>query len=360
MNSEKDISFKSISLLKNNFFSLRKRPIWVPDLDDQDRMPHFENQKEIDALLMGFYYERIFQLEHWPTNSFNLFCLSPQIKKILVEVFHFEAESIGSISRYELFANDAQRVEPFNFSKDTQFFYAGRLSAQKNIEFVIFVIFHLQIFYSSQIKLTLIGDFDNEYHHDVLGCQYIDYQFKINSLIESLPWPGEKPTILKGFDQTEWLDQIPGNSIFFSASNLISEDFSVTAAQLQIIGKPQLLPNWGGFIDVRGDNIFHYHEEYIANSHEALSTINSKSKLFAQKLLKGTLLNKLPIVTKNSIIPSKSITHEYIKYKIEENRQIYGNEIDLIINKEFPSFVKTNIGQKIIINCRNILRNREI
>ena len=193
-----DISHKSIRMLEEQFTKKRLRKTWVPDWGIQYNT---KDAEEIDALLMGSYFERIFQLEFWPSQDFFLFCLSPQVKKILVEVFSFDSEVVGHLSRYELFPLKGHTPEPFIINEKTYFYFGGRLSPQKNIEFLILTVFYLQIFYSSEIELTLLGDYDNEYHKDILGCQFLDYQKKIENLISGLPWAGKKPLIINLFQQ---------------------------------------------------------------------------------------------------------------------------------------------------------------
>jgi len=121
--SKTDVSYKSISMLQKKFSDYRKQSICVPDwgvpFDSQLNQP-------IDVLLMGSYFERIFQLDYWPTQKFKLFCLSPVVRKILIEVFSFDPEVVGCLSRYELFPK-SKSEEKFEVLVDTHFYYAGRI-----------------------------------------------------------------------------------------------------------------------------------------------------------------------------------------------------------------------------------------
>lgn len=344
-------------MLEQQFTRVRKNITVIPDWGE----PFKEStiSQDYDVLLMGKYFERLFQLDYWPNTEFNLFCLSSQIRNILINVFSIESDVIGCLSRYELFPIKNKTIKPFCLTKTTHFFFSGRLSAQKNIEFLIYTIFYLQIFYSSEIKLTLIGNFDNEYHHDLLGFHFMDYSSKITKILSDLPWIGCRPDIISGLGEHSWIPKIPNEGVFFSTSSLISEDFSVTSAQLQQLGIPQLVPFWGGFKDVKGKEICHYPEMYIAHSHLDLHEINVKSKKFAQMLVSGNCflhheINNFETIT---ILPKYKIDKSYLSSCIEKNKKKWGNEIIHLTNEDFPTFALSKEGQALIMECRKQLRS---
>ncbi len=351
----KDVCFTSMNILENRFNVIRATRAFVPDIERPNRLN--VNPFHNDVLLMGRYVERIFQLEYWPNQPFNFFCLSTQVRKILIEIFEFHPDIIGHVSRYELFPVNQEHVTPFSINEDTHFFYSGRISAQKNIEFIIFTVFYLQFLLSKKIKLSLIGNFDNEHHRDIRGCYLTDYSIKIEKIINSLPWPGEKPIFKHNLNEQEWINHIPKNGIFLSASNFISEDFSVSAAQLQQIGQAQCLPWWGGFKDIKGENIKHFPVSYIANSNENLNEINSKAKKFARDLIQSTAFvnNTLSREQMKTIIPSHQIDLLYLKERIKCNLKKKGVILEYLINGEFSQFALSNDGQEILSKCREIL-----
>jgi hypothetical protein len=210
---------------------------------------------------------------------------------------------------------------------------------------LIFTVFYLQIFFSSNIQLKILGDFDSIYHKDVLGCQYSDYSKKILDLISQLPWAGSRPEFIHNLNASEWLNHLPQNGFFISTSNLISEDFSVTAAQLEEIGYPMLLPHWGGFIDAIGSNIKHYSAEIIGSSHQSLSSISRQAKIFSQMII-----NKQFLTVKNSdsqlnFIPSKKINLQFLEDIYIKNLEKWGSEIQLLRKREIATFALTQNGQ---------------
>lgn len=343
----KEVSQKSISMIEDAVASyLGSRP-WSVDWG----IPIPEGEKSYQsALVLGNYFQRIFQVQFWPEAPFELYCVSPSVKKVLVEVFHYDSDLVGCLSRYDLFPASLS-PEDFHFTPTTNFFYAGRLSPQKNIEFLILVFFYLQFLYSADITLTLIGDFDNEYHKDFLGFDFVDYQMKIEQLIEGLPWSGEKPKLIHGKNEREWGDVIPPRGLYFSCSNLISEDFCVTVAQLQQAGKPLLLPYWGGLQDVQGDNVRFFHPEAIAHSHLNLKLINQKARALAQQLSTQTFYPCSP-ESFRSFRPVEKIDRQYLIKKSEENKRRWGTSLELVEQERLPDYIKTEEGQKLFRACR--------
>jgi hypothetical protein len=349
-----EISHKSISILQKCFSDYRGTSVCVPDWGKESEQFNTSS----DVLLMGSYFERIFQLEFWPNQDFALFCLCPKVKQILTQLFEFDPEVVGLLSRHSLFP-PSKHLKKFEINSKSSFYYAGRISPQKNIEFLILTIFYLQAIFSDQITLRLIGDFDSEYHKDILGCSFKNYQEKITALIEQLPWQGEKPQIINGLNETEWLGVIPENGLFFSTSTLISEDFSVTAAQLQANGHPMLLPFWGGFSDVRGENIKHFSSSLIADSHDGFKKINHAAKKLAMLIRNQEDIFQLSVLTREDFIPLKMIDKAYLEKIFQLNIQKWGESIVLLKDNKLPIFVPTPSGQKLFKECRIIMSLEE-
>lgn len=342
---EQDISFRSVSLIEKLVCELFKNNVHIPDwgmCKNDDIVPECAI-----VLTTGLFYQKVFEIKDWPQNDFSFFCLSSAVKKVLVELLGFDSEVIGVIPRYRLFP-PAQNFITYPGDFNFKLVHAGRISPQKNIEFIIFVTFYFQILLSPSIELTLMGNFDNDHHRNTLGIKNIDYKNKIIRLIDSLPWPGKKPEILSDFNPTEWLTAFPSNGIFFSASNLISEDFSVSIAQIQqSLGSPCLIPYWGGFKDVRGDNIRFYDVNNIATSNEPFEVLSKKAKLFVESYAQKKLFHTpLHLSNTSNFISPQKINRGYLIEKIVENKKRWGDEIKHIENGDFYLFAKSQNGQK--------------
>jgi hypothetical protein len=210
--------------------------------------------------------------------------------------------------------------------------------------------------YSPKITLSLFGNFDSEYHKDILGCPFMDYSKKIKGLIEGLPWAGAVPEIHTGLNEYEWPEKIPAEGIFITTSNLISEDFSVTAAQLQYLGRALLLPKWGGFYDVRGENVRHFSVEAIAHSHLGIKEISVKAKEFALALIEEKLENLATEKTEKSLFPDTPIDRNYLEFIRQKNIDHWGECINLLVANKLPAFVATEQGRAILEECRRLMR----
>ncbi len=348
-----EVSYKSMTILETRFKMLRNLELWVPDWNIKDQT---ENTNELDVLIMGSFFERIFQPEFWPNNDFNFFCLSTKSRQCLLNQFGFDEEVVGLLNRKSLFP-PSKNLREFNLNSKTTLIYAGRLSPQKNIEFLIFTVFYLQLFYSSEIKLQLMGDFDNIYHKEIIGCPFTDYRNKIFDLIAKLPWVGDKPEIINNLDESEWLGRLPENGIFISSSNLISEDFSVSAAQLEELGYPMLLPYWGGFVDVDGSNIRHYPVELISSSHDKISICSNKAKIFSQIIIAHNFLSPNTRGLSLDIIPARKINKHYLEDIYSKNLKRWGSEIALLRDKSFSNFALSTKGQAFFEELKRLMAN---
>lgn len=346
-----DVSYRSMNILEEKISSLFNTKILMPDWPDSKL-----NVSDYNIVFIaGLFYQRIFELNYWPKNDFQLFCLSPSVKSVLTRLLEFDTNSISALPRYLLFPNSAPALS-FPKSQDFSMVHGGRISPQKNIEFLVFINFYFQLLYSDKILLYLFGGFDNEHHRNILGINDCDYNNKIITLINSLPWPGAKPTIISNLDSDQWLDHFPSNGVFLSASNLVSEDFSVAVAQIQnSIGAPCLLPHWGGFKDIIGENIEFYNVGLIGTSNESLQAISSKAKIFVQSYLNNSIfLPKAdPDINFKFNYPEK-INREYLQDKIDLNRKRWGEEIDYIVEGKFHLFAKSKNGQRFFDEYKKI------
>lgn len=347
--NKKDVSARSMTMLEERASALLGN-IWVPDWNQM-----YERHNNVSSvLLMGSYFEKIFHLEDWPDSDFSLYVLSPQVKAVLVSLYGFDSQKVGVLSRYEMFHPSSQE-EAFCFNEETSLYYSGRISPQKNIEFLVLTAFYLQMIYSEKISLKMFGEFDNEYHKDILNCPFGDYRMRIEKLIESLPWPGEKPSIQNDLNETQWLENIPPNGIFISCSNLISEDFSVVAAQLQGVGKSMIVPSWGGFNDLRGANVRQYSVDLIGHSHEDFKVQNQKAKKFAAELMKENY--HLPNNSfEPTYVPSETMNRDHLSEKIIDNRIRYGQAVDFLIERNLPAFSSSETGQLFFKRCREVFK----
>ncbi len=345
-----DPSYKSLELLNLHLSRYFEGPVHFVDLPESKN--HSNNSERVVAT--GLYYQRIFELDYWPKNRFYLYCLCHSVKKVLVEIFNFDEECIKVIPRYELIPQNKTPIG-FDLNKNLNLVYAGRFSPHKNIEFLIFISFYLQLFKSQDVQLLLMGHFDNEHHRDKLNINHVDYETKILKIIESLPWSGKKPEIISHLSSDEWIKLIPDNCAFITASNVLSEDFSMSVAQLQSEKPiPLILPTWGAFKDIIGSNVNFYDSNLIASTYDSLNIISQKAKKMANIISHENYIkiNQPEIKDTENHIPIDRI---YLEKKINENLKRWGDEeIRHITKGEFFKFANSHNGQVVLTHCKNI------
>jgi hypothetical protein len=303
---------------------------------------------------MGSYYEKIFQPQIFPETSFSLFCLSHAVREALISLFELPEQGLGIIDRSHLFIPSSTK-KSFALNSESTLVFGGRLSPQKNIEFLIFTLFHLQILFSKDVKLLLLGDFDDVYHKDILGLKFTSYKQKIFNLIEQLPWPGEKPSIVSELNQQEWLNYLPANGFFLTSSDLISEDFSVSAAQCEEIGYPMLLPSWAGLKDVRASNVYHFDVNLLANSHADVKLISHQARNFTQMLMEKKYFQLPQINLHQDIIPSEKMSRQKMESIYQANLARWGEELAFLRKGDIASFALSKKGQDFFKALRLIL-----
>lgn len=336
-----EVSHKSIGLIEARFRAHRSRLVWVPDWNIPAPTHADDN---LDIILMGSYFEKIFQPHIFPQTPFSLFCLSHSVRNALISLFELPGNSIGLIDRSHLFKPSSIK-KSFELNSLSTLVFGGRLSPQKNIEFLIFTLFHLQILFSKDVKLLLLGDFDDVYHKDILGLKFTSYEQKILNLIEQLPWPGEKPSIVSQLNQQEWLNHLPANGIFVTSSDLISEDFSVSAAQCEEIGYPMLLPSWAGLNDVRASNVYHFDVNLLANSHTEVKWISQKARAFSQMLIEKKYFQLAPKTFSQDIIPTEKMSRAKLEDIYQINLKKWGDELSFLSQGDIAGFAISQKGQ---------------
>jgi len=283
-NDPEEVCFRSLEILYNRCteFCENKNflPLWIPDIEKKFPERLLET-KEVNVLLLGAAVENFFQCEQWPNKKYRFFCLSSRIKKIFLDLCFFSESEISVIDRYDLFPADLMKARWPNAQEDWNFVYAGRISDHKNIDFLLYFIFFLQLLRKNKVTLTLAGPFDNMTHRYVPHSLYGSYEKRFFQILEKLPWQ-EKPKYLGIRDSEDWKDVGEDNPIYINFSSFIFEDFSVSAAQAQSWGWPVVLTQWGGFLDVAG-KIQGVKIDEVSDSYDTTSDFLLKAKNLANK-----------------------------------------------------------------------------
>ncbi|MCK5073152.1 MAG: glycosyltransferase [Bacteriovoracaceae bacterium] len=242
----------SIDILKvkvTNFFEENKlnRPYFADDL-----MEFGGNNVTEDVVLFGGYFPRFLESGNWPFENIRFWVICQSIKEVLTEIFKIPSKSVSVIPREKLFSVKSTKF-PDTLDGLT-FVHAGRISAVKNIELLIWTVYQLQKSYNKNVKLQLIGAFDDS-THDYWGVpDNHDYEKHVKHLIDELDW-NEKPILCRMVGHDQWIKLLDKDSVFVSLSSYLSEDFAVSVAQAMEAGFPCILSDWGGHRDTESEQV---------------------------------------------------------------------------------------------------------
>jgi glycosyltransferase involved in cell wall biosynthesis len=242
----------SINILKDrvtNYLSQNGiTNIYFPDSDNDFPTDHLK--QEVNIVLFGGFLKRILESGCWDFNSAHFWVLCTSVKKTLVELFDFPSSSISVINRESLF--NISKVTAPSIKNGTDFVYAGRLSRVKNLDLLVWSVYYLQTEHNLDIKLNLIGGFEDS-NHDYLGFINDDiYEKELSDLIESIDWKFSRPVIVDRMNWTDWPKLNFQNPHYISLSSFLGEDFAVSVAQAQELSWPCILSAWGGHRNVLG------------------------------------------------------------------------------------------------------------
>jgi len=206
---------------------------------------------ERDVILFGNTFKSLMTSGVWPLSKIRLWCLSHRFKDYVEELF--PDISIEVIPREELFPKRKIPHRVHDLGSPFDLVYAGRISAQKNIEALIYTCFYLQ---ESGVPCTLhlMGDFDDHYHEHLGRRVTANYQKRIELLISSLSWQ-VVPVIHAKKAATEWINYPFINPVAISLSSYFCEDFGVSLAQANQERWPIICTDFGGHADIESEQI---------------------------------------------------------------------------------------------------------
>lgn len=330
----------SIEILKEkveSFFSAKGiKNLYFPDANDS--FP--KNQEVVNVVLFGGYLKRFLESGCWCFENMHFWVLSPSVKDILTAVCGLPKESISVIERSNLFNINSSM--PLELSGEIDFVYAGRISRVKNIELLVQTVYHLQRDYDLNIRLNLIGHFEDAFHEYWGYFTETSYEKEIISLIEELDWKYESPRIQGPYLWSEWPELDYKRPHYISFSSFLSEDFSVSVAQAQEKGWPCILSDWGAHRDIYGAQLLpmNYIVPFLKK--------NSLSKVYAKRLASYIFnnqksLNHAPSPSKG--IESKNISLDELDSTRREFVKRWGSEVLSLTSDEGWKFASSEKGQ---------------
>ncbi len=137
-----------------------------------------------------------------------------------------------------------EQVDSYPRSEALTFLYAGRLSAQKNVRTVIFLLEELQQKLRRPVELWLAGGFD-DFEPQLTGAHILGTQF------DDLSCPTDISIIRLGHLPRARLKPLfEAADFYISLSTFHDDDFCLAAVEALCAGIPAVLSCWGGHLDL--------------------------------------------------------------------------------------------------------------
>lgn len=323
-----DLCYKSIELLEEEVHKYLlvehgvKEP-WILDSINGTRLP--PKAKQVEVVFFGSYIQRFLESGNWPIESARFWVLTKSVKRVLVEQFNIREEFINIIPRNKLFITKTIPKQFPTIIDEIDLVYAGRISESKNIDALLYTVYHLQDIYKLKVKLFLIGNVDNMSNIYSMKEDIFSYQDHLNDVVDSLDWK-IKPQFLEEMGSKEWIKFKFHNPVFITFSNFISEDFGVSIAQAAQVGWRSIVSDWGGHKDLDDNMSIKVPHSYLVENSGFTHLLKERTKSAAKFVHDGFINNN---DTKNE--PKITVT---------DNQFISIEEIDIARKK----FIGNNGG----------------
>lgn len=300
LNNEDPVEFvrqwpKSLGLLQQRILAwfsregIRTDNVWFTDIEMvfPDRL---KNESEIQVVFFGAFFERFFESGNWPQKKYTFWTLSGRVRNVLTEMFFLPLRTVRQIPRYEIIPRASFENQP-DLTKDLKLLYAGRISAQKNIEFFLAFAHELQERLSVNVETILLGEWDNNVPKGRGRTTMTPFQKTIDAFTKNLGSFKEVPKFIPDLGVDEWTSYLDGNVLLASFSTFICEDFGYSLAQAQERGVALVLSDWGGHSDIQGTNVSLIKREDIAEDLLPFDEITTKGREAAARFIRKELLS---------------------------------------------------------------------
>lgn len=311
----------------------------------------FENvncEEIVDVILLGSFARSFLESGNLPFKKIRFWCVSQSVKNALVSIFKISSENIGLISREQLLENQPVKKE-INPTQLVNFVYAGRLCPAKNIELLIETVHALENNYKKEIQLHLIGDFDHQEKIYVKSVADHNYEESLKRLISQMSWKNI-PIIYKKAPQAEWMTKFEDNQVFVSLTTNVFEDFGVSVFQVQKLGWPCILSDWGGHKDVASSNTLKIPYSYLSQMKEDKYKASILSKFINEKFYNNDFANK---VIKVNVEQPKSLAMSEFDLIRKSFMLEYGPQINLVLREKWNELILTKNGIKFYCQYRS-------
>ena len=288
---------------------------YYPELDIYKNQ-FYNADTVLDVVVFGNNVKSFFQSGLWPARNYRIWTLSPAHQKFWTSVLMpNDSTPINLIPRSLItYTNEFDNKE-INFSDSIDLVFSGRLSAQKNITFLLLLYKELEVL-GLPIKLHLYGRFDDQYD-EIFGRRiHENYKETVINLIRKLDFDNP-PLINENLNANEWTDTGLKNPVLISLSTYHCEDFGVSITQAQEKGWPLILTDMLGHQAVEHDQVILIPSQYHLREHLSLDLKRIFAKDLASRL-------------KDSIFLSIKKTDPKIEKNIVKDVEILNAKKDII------------------------------
>lgn len=359
--------YKSISMLEKRckiFFQnhdISDNPHFVDAVHDASEL--FDGEESCDIVFFGGMIRRLSELDKWNFKKARLWVLSTTYQKILTEIYKLPKEKVGIIPRMELTKTPIKYRDFPLKSEKLNLIYSGRLSRTKNIELLLMTVSFMQTKLNLDVGLTLYGGYDDEINLNSRPIKRESYKTVVDNAIKELRWT-EVPIFKGEVGEQEWIKDVREDAVLINLSTLLQEDFGVSVAQWNELGNPLIISNWGGHMDVSGENCLTISSALIPHHDSSQQLKRTMAKLIAKRIHNRTIVdieNKRYInfpnyINKSSIVESckgiKNAIGPHYKHIKKGEWELLCTERNgqRFIYRVERCFTPTTVSKKIIIS----------
>ncbi len=346
----------SMSFLKTRIEEFFKKHVktstqrFYPELDIYDNQL-FSDDSVLDVILFGNNVKSFFQSGLWPCRKYRIWTLSPTHHDFWQSVlFNGQSNPINIIPReYLTHATDSTLVDSLN-SQEVNLVFAGRLSAQKNITYLILLYKELELL-DLNIRLHLYGKFDDQYDEIFGRRQHSNYKESVMNLIQKLGFKNP-PLINERLSENEWTETNLKNPVLISLSTYHCEDFGVSIAQAQEKGWPLILTDMLGHKSVQHNCMLKIPARHHLREHLPIDIKRIFAKDLAQFLFTSTFTS---FKEKSPELTLQEITDTDLLAARKNLIQARGTQLSLINAEMVGLFYDTQVGLRFHFDFINTL-----
>lgn len=323
-------------------------PLWFADSTQAFPDP---SEKPVNIVLFGGFLKRYLESGNWSFDSARIWVLSTSVQQVISQLLEIDPSHIGIIPRYELFPKISPSQPIPKIEDATTFVFAGRISNVKNIKMLLETVSALQAENHHPVRLVLIGAYDNQTHYDQGRFDCVSYQNEIESLIQNLPWKIH-PVVKSKMASDQWYLEKFVNPIYVNFSTFMCEDFDVSTAQVQSLGWPCIVTDWGGHHEVTGNNVLKVPPSSIAHDHEPDRIRQIKARALAKTLTKLQPTDAIPTKSEVTSVLPKPISLETLDNCRRQFLSKYRENISCAYREGLDSFADTPSGKRFFASYR--------